>query len=165
MGYSGLYKNTLLEDVIPFWETKSLDTGYDGYFTCLDRKGKVYDTDKFTWLQGRQAWMFSFLYNNVERKDSWLKVAESGIKFLKDKAMTSDGAFYFSLSREGKPLIQPYNIFSDCFAAMAFGQYAKATQKEEYFDLAKKTYSNIIYLTSTMNTNSSLNNSARHEKL
>ena len=144
MNYSLLFKEGLLGSVIPFWENNSLDLVHGGYFTCLDRKGKVYDTDKFTWLQGRQAWMFSFLYNNVEKKDSWLKVAESGITFLKDKAMTSEGTFYFSLSREGKPLIQPYNIFSDCFAAMAFGQYAKATQKEEYFELAKKTYSNIL---------------------
>lgn len=144
MGYSELYRASLLDDVIPFWENHSLDSLYGGYFTCLDRTGEVYDTDKFTWLQGRQAWMFSFLYNKVEKKKDWLQIARSGVEFLKNNAMTSNGDFYFSLTREGKPLIQPYNIFSDCFAAMAFGQYAKATQDEEYFELAKKTYLNIL---------------------
>lgn len=144
MGYSELYRASLLDDVIPFWENHSLDSLYGGYFTCLDRTGEVYDTDKFTWLQGRQAWMFSFLYNKVEKKEDWLQIARSGVEFLKNNAMTSNGDFYFSLTREGKPLIQPYNIFSDCFAAMAFGQYAKATQDEEYFELAKKTYLNIL---------------------
>ncbi len=33
-----------------------------------------------------------------------------------------DGNFnwYFSLTREGKPIIEPYNIFSYTFATMAF---------------------------------------------
>ncbi|MEQ8422205.1 MAG: AGE family epimerase/isomerase, partial [Arenibacter algicola] len=63
--HSNLYKDNLLNNVIPFWERHSLDRTNGGYFTCLDREGKVYDTDKFMWLQGRQAWMFSTLYNQV----------------------------------------------------------------------------------------------------
>ncbi|UJH92638.1 AGE family epimerase/isomerase [Antarcticibacterium sp. 1MA-6-2] len=141
---SQLYKNSLLKDIIPFWERHSLDKDHGGYFTCLDREGKVYDTDKFIWLQGRQAWMFSFLYNKVEQKQSWLEIAKSGVDFLKNKAMDSNGNFYFSTTREGRPLVQPYNIFSDCFAAMAFGQYAKASGDGEIRELARKTYFNIL---------------------
>ena len=40
------------------------------YFTCLDRQGNVFDTDKFIWLQGREVWMFSMLYNKVEKRQS-----------------------------------------------------------------------------------------------
>ena len=58
--------------------------------------------------------------------------------------MDSEGNFYFSLTQEGKPLVKPYNIFSDCFAAMAFGQYAKASGNEEFKTLAKATYLNIL---------------------
>ncbi|MDD2245247.1 MAG: AGE family epimerase/isomerase, partial [Dysgonamonadaceae bacterium] len=47
------YKSELLEKVLPFWLHKSQDKEFGGYFTCLDREGKVYDTDKFMWLQGR----------------------------------------------------------------------------------------------------------------
>ena len=141
---SQLYKHTLLDNIIPFWEKHSLDNTYGGYFTCLDRDGRVYDTDKFIWLQGRQAWTFSYLYNQVERKASWKEIAESGINFLRNKAMDKDGNFYFSTTREGEPLIEPYNIFSDCFAAMAFGQYAKAKGDQEIKELARKTYFNIL---------------------
>ena len=63
--YSEKYRKALLGDVIPFWEMNSPDPVYGGYFTCLDRDGKVYDHDKFVWLQGRQAWTFSKLYNQV----------------------------------------------------------------------------------------------------
>ena len=50
------YKNELLNNVLPFWLQKSQDYVYGGYFTCLDRKGNVFDTDKFIWLQERQVW-------------------------------------------------------------------------------------------------------------
>jgi len=144
MEYANLYKKTLLTDIIPFWENHSLDSANGGYFTCLDQQGKVYDTDKFVWLQARQVWTFSMLHNQVERKASWLQIAKLGAEFLKKYGSDSKGNFYFSLAKEGKPLVQPYNIFSDCFAAMAFAQYAKASGNEEYKVAAKKTYLNIL---------------------
>ena len=62
------YRNELLERVIPFWLEKSPDMEYGGYFTCLDRDGSLYDTDKFIWLQGREIWMFAMLYNQLEQR-------------------------------------------------------------------------------------------------
>ena len=49
------YRNELLQNVVPFWEAHSPDHEFGGFFTCLDREGKVFDTDKFIWLQGRQV--------------------------------------------------------------------------------------------------------------
>ena len=49
------YKSELLDSVLPFWLEKSQDLEYGGYFSCLDRDGSVFDTDKFIWLQGRAA--------------------------------------------------------------------------------------------------------------
>ncbi|MCR8668701.1 AGE family epimerase/isomerase [Aestuariibaculum sp. M13] len=144
MNYSILYKDTLLNDILPFWERYSIDTQYGGYFTCLDRNGKVYDTDKFIWLQGRQAWTFSMLYNKVEKNPKWLEIAKNGIDFLRKYGSDKEGNFYFSVTQKGEPLVQPYNIFSDCFAAMAFSQYAIATNDEEIKELAKTTYFNIL---------------------
>jgi N-acylglucosamine 2-epimerase len=138
------YKNELLNKVIPFWEKNSKDEEFGGYFTCLNREGKVFDTDKFVWLQGREVWMFASLYNNVEKKPEWLSMAIHGSKFLKDYARDENGNWYFSLTREGKPLVQPYNIFSDCFAAMAFGQLYKATGDELFAQIARDTFNNIL---------------------
>ena len=80
-----LYKNTLLNDVLPFWENHSVDWEQGGYFTCLDRNGKVFDTDKFIWLQNRQVWLFSMLYNQLEKRADWLKIAANGANFLARK--------------------------------------------------------------------------------
>lgn len=144
MKYSQLYKDTLLKNIIPFWQANSLDIENRGYFSCLTQEGKVYDTDKFMWLQGRQAWMFSMLYNKVEQNQDWLDIAKMGVDFIRDFGMDTNGNFYFSTTRQGKPLVQPYNIFSDCFAAMAFAQYAKASGSNEYKELARSTYQNIL---------------------
>ncbi len=138
------YKNELLHKVIPFWEQHSVDEQFGGYFTCLDRQGNAFDTDKFIWLQARQVWMFSKLYNEVEQNENWLKIAENGAEFLQKFGHDGNLNWYFSLTREGKPLIEPYNIFSDCFATMAFGQLYKATGKEEYGEIARKTFDNIL---------------------
>lgn len=138
------YRSALLEDIIPFWMKYSPDHESGGYFTCLDRQGSVYDTDKFVWLQGREVWMFSHLYNNVERRAEWLDMALSGATFLEKFGRGPEGDFYFSLTREGKPLIQPYNIFSDCFAVMAFGELYKATGTALYGDIALSTFKNIL---------------------
>jgi len=140
---SNLYRTTLLDDVIPFWERHSLDGEAGGYFTCLRRDGSVFDTDKFVWLQARQVWMFSKLYNAVERKNSWLEMARLGAEFLRDHAIDPEGNWYFSLDRYGNPLIVPYSIFSDCFGAMAMGEYASASGEEWARDLAVRTYKNI----------------------
>lgn len=144
MKHSKLYKETLLKDIIPFWEKHSLDSINGGYFTCLDKTGCVFDTDKFIWLQGRQAWTFSMLYNKVENNKNYLKIAKSGIDFLIKHGQDPDGNFYFSTTQDGKPLIKAYNIFSDCFAAMAFSQYALASHDDEIKQLAIKTYHNIL---------------------
>lgn len=141
---AGQYRDELLNNILPFWLEKSQDREFGGYFTCLDREGKVYDTDKFIWLQGRQVWLFSMMYNRVEKRKEWLECAIQGAEFLKRYGHDGNLNWYFSLTREGKPLVQPYNIFSYTFATMAFAQLSIATGSEEYATIAKKTFDNII---------------------
>ena len=142
--YIQVYKEELLGSVIPFWMKHSKDEEFGGFFTCLDQFGNVFDKDKFIWLQGRQVWMFSMLYNNVEARPEWLEMAEHGADFLKKHGRDADGNWYFSLNQKGEPLVQAYNIFSDCFATMAFGALYKATAKEEYSEIARTTFNNIL---------------------
>lgn len=138
------YQNELLENILPFWLEKSQDKQYGGYLTCLDRKGEIFDTDKFIWLQGREVWLFSMLYNNVEHNPQWLECATQGGEFLKKFGHDGNLNWYFSLTREGNPIIEPYNIFSYTFATMAFGQLSKATGNKEYAEIAKKTFEIIL---------------------
>jgi N-acylglucosamine 2-epimerase len=138
------YKTALLEDVLPFWETYSIDKEQGGYVTCLDRQGKVYDTDKFIWLQNRQVWVFSSFYQTIAPRPEWLKMAAHGANFLAQQGRDPEGNWYFALDRSGQPLVQPYNIFSDCFAAMAFSQYARASGETWAQEVALQAYNNVL---------------------
>jgi N-acylglucosamine 2-epimerase len=141
------YKNALLQDVLPFWQQHSLDREYGGYFTCLDRTGQVFDTDKFMWLQNRQVWMFSTLCNQLSdlpQREEWLGVADHGAQFLAKHGRDAEGNWYFSLDRQGQPLTQPFSIFSDCFAAMAYSQYALATGQDWAKEIALQAYHNYL---------------------
>lgn len=138
------YKNELLENVLPFWIDFSIDKEYGGYFTCLDRDGTVFDTDKFIWLQGRQIWMFAKMYNTVEKKQEWLDIAIHGAEFLEQYGHDGNYNWYFALDQKGNPLTEPYNIFSYTFATMAFGQLHLATGNEKYAEIAKKTFEIIL---------------------
>lgn len=138
------YKAELLDKVLPFWLEKSQDKEHGGYYTCLDRAGNVYDRDKFIWLQGREIWMFAMLYNKVEKRPEWLECARQGAEFMKKYGHDGNYNWYFSLNEDGRPLVEPYNIFSYTFATMAFGQLSLATGNPEYADIARKTFDIIL---------------------
>lgn len=138
------YRSELFDNVVPFWLDKSQDHEYGGYFTCLDRKGDIFDTDKFIWLQGREVWFFSMLCNRVEKRPEWLECAVQGGEFLRRYGHDGNYNWYFALTREGKPLVEPYNIFSYTFATMAFAQLSLATGNDEYAEIARKTFDRIL---------------------
>lgn len=138
------YRAELYDNVLPFWLEHSIDEEFGGYFTCLDRDGSVYDTDKFIWMQGREVWMFSMLYNKVEKRQEWLDCAIKGAEFLKRYGHDGELNWYFSVDRSGKPLVSPYNIFSYTFAVMAFAQLSIATGSAEYAEIARKTFDKIL---------------------
>ncbi|MEY2949465.1 MAG: hypothetical protein RLZZ248_666 [Bacteroidota bacterium] len=138
------YREELFNNVLPFWMNHSLDQQEGGFFTCLDRNGNVYDTDKFVWLQARQIWTFAMLYKEEAMADEqWLSIANHGANFLSKYGRDEEGQWYFSLRRDGKPLVQAYNIFSDCFACMGFGKLFQVTQEEKHAAVALEAFHNI----------------------
>ena len=70
-----LYREELLEGVIPFWLRHSLDGEFGGHFTCLTRQGDVYDSRKYVWMQGRAVWMLSKLYCEFDPRAEWIDAA------------------------------------------------------------------------------------------
>ncbi|MEL6670757.1 MAG: AGE family epimerase/isomerase [Bacteroidota bacterium] len=142
--FAELYRQELLAQVIPFWETHSLDREQGGYFTCLQADGRVFDRDKFIWLQARQVWTFAMLYQQVAANPAWMDIALHGADFLEKYGRDEKGDWYFSLNQQGAPLVAAYNIFSDCFAAMAFGKLYQITQEPRYAEIAITTFDRIL---------------------
>lgn len=141
--YRLLYSKELEESVVPFWQKFSIDKEYGGYYSCIERDGTVFDTDKFLWMQGRELWGFSKVYNRVKKDPAWLEAAKGGAEFIKEHGRAPNGDYYFALDRQGKPLVQPYNIFSDCFCAAGYAEYYRASGEEWAKKLALEGYRRI----------------------
>ncbi len=142
--YIERYENELTEKVIPFWQNNCVDREYGGYFTMLDRDGSVYDTTKYMWMQWRIVYMFALLSKSRFGKPEFLDIAVQGYDFLYKNGRCSDGSYYFALNRKGEALTAPYNIFSDCFAAMGAAALFYATGVEEYRTEARSAMKSYI---------------------
>ena len=128
--YAERYRENLLESVIPFWMRHSVDHEYGGFFTCLDRDGSVFDTRKYVWLQGRQIWTLSKLFNEVERREEWIEAARLGVEFLRKHVRDREGRCYFSLTREGAPSFYQRKPYGAVFVMLGLLEYSKATGDE-----------------------------------
>lgn len=169
---AGLYRDTLLNDVMPFWLRHGLDREHGGILTCLDCDGSLVDTDKSVWFQGRAAWMFATLaraggfqpppepssqsstvgashaadggWKPPARVD-FLAPALSCIKFLRAHCAAPDGKLYFTVTREGQPLRMRRYVYSESFAAIANAAYAKAAGDARAAEDAVKFFATYLH--------------------
>ena len=95
-------------------------------------------------LSGCKAGKYGCLLCSTIKIQEWLDCAVQGAEFFKKYGHDGKYNWYFSLTREGQPLVEPYNIFSYTFATLAFGQLSLATGRQEYADIAKKTFDIIL---------------------
>jgi len=134
------YRESLLEDVIPFWLKEGVDEEFGGYLLMRDRDGTLLDDDKSVWFQGRFATILGAMYHEVEARNEWLEAALSGVRFLREHCFDEDGRMFFMVTREGKGLWKRRYYFSEAFAITAFAQVAKATGDEELAQEARDLF-------------------------
>ncbi len=135
-----LYRDGLLKDTVPWWQGCFIDKECGGYLTYRDADGTLLSTDKPIWVLGRIIWMWSRLYNEVEKRPDWLEVARHGVDFMLKHAFDSDGRMFFSVTREGKPLRKRRYLFSETFGVVALAEYARAAGSEEMLERARQLY-------------------------
>lgn len=138
------YQKQLLEDTVPFWFPRSVDTEFGGYLLMRDQDGSLIDDDKAVWIQGRAAWLLSTLYNTFEKKPEWLEASRSGIDFLNEHCFDTDGQMFFHVTREGKPIRKRRYYFSETFAVIANAAYAKASGDELAAEKARYLFGKCI---------------------
>jgi len=132
-GLMAIYRDGLLDDVLPFWLQHALDHEYGGYNTALDRDGTLVDTDKGIWVQGRFAWLLGEMCHSVEKRDDWLQAHQLGINFLERHGTDpADGRMWFHVTRDGRPIRKRRYCFSESFAAIAFAAHARLTGSENH---------------------------------
>lgn len=129
-----------------FWLKNGMDKENGGVYTCLDRKGEVYSTDKSVWMQGRCAWTFAHLCRLYGKRDEWMEASKSCLDFMEKYCINpdADGRMYFTVTAEGKPLRQRRYCFSEGFYAIANAEYYGLTGEKVFIDRARRAYE-LIY--------------------
>ena len=125
--YGEKCRKELVDGIMPFWMRHGWDREHGGVYTCLDRDGTLMDPTKSVWFQGRFAYALSYAYNTVERNPEWLEAAKSTIDFFERTCFDARGRMYFEVAADGTPLRMRRYVFSECFAAIALAEYARAS--------------------------------------
>ena len=140
-----VYRDGLLNDTLPFWFGHSIDNEHGGFTFSLDRDGTLLDTDKGVWQHGRFTWLLGKLYNSVERRDEWLQLARHGLDFIENHCFDpTDSRMWFHVTREGEPIRKRRYAFSEAFACIAYGEYAKATADDQLADRARQLFRSFV---------------------
>ena len=131
-----------LDRCVAFWLDNGMDPVHGGVYTCLDREGKVFSTDKSVWMQGRCGWIFAWLCRLYGPKDEWLAASKSCLDFLEEHCINHDagGRLYFTVTGDGKPLRQRRYCYSEAFYALANAEYYGVAGEEEYLERARRGY-------------------------
>lgn len=131
-----------------FWLEHGIDPQWGGVYTCLDREGNIYSTDKSVWMQGRCAWTYSYLCHVYGARQEWLDAAKSCLDFLEDHCINHEAGdrLYFTVTAEGQPLRQRRYCFSEGFYCIANAEYYGVTGEEVCLERARRAYKMIYEL-------------------
>ena len=135
-----LWTEQELERCVSFWLKNGMDHEHGGVYTCLDRTGKVYSTDKSVWMQGRCGWMFSYLCHVYGVKQEWLEASKSCLDFMEKYCINraAGDRMYFTVTKDGKPLRQRRYFYSEAFYALANAEYYGVTGETACLERARK---------------------------
>ncbi|MEG0755498.1 MAG: AGE family epimerase/isomerase [Oscillospiraceae bacterium] len=135
-----------LDRSVNFWLEHGMDKVNGGVYTCLDRKGDIFSTDKSVWMQGRCGWIFAYLCKVYGVKDEWLAASKSCLDFMEKYCINRAAGtrMYFTVTGDGKPLRQRRYCFSEGFYAIANAEYYGVTGDRACLDRARTAY-DLIY--------------------
>ncbi|MCE5251251.1 AGE family epimerase/isomerase [bacterium] len=134
----GLYRYDLFDDFLPFHDKFVVDHEYGGFMVTVDRDGTRLSTEKRTWYLGRGIWVYSFLYNKVDKNQKFLDIASKAVDFTLKNKPKGESRFPEAYSREGKPLSGPETrVYGDLFVANGLSEYSKAVGDDTYWNMAK----------------------------
>ena len=131
-----------LKRCVAFWLEHGMDREHGGVYTCLDREGEIYSTDKSVWMQGRCAWTFAYLCHVYGVRDEWLAASKSCLDFMEKHCINREAGrrMYFTVTADGKPLRQRRYCHSENFYTIANAEYYANTGDTVRIERARRAY-------------------------
>ena len=164
---TNLAQKSLLEltnEVIPFWERSGFDTKHGGFICGLSHKGAVVDSSKFSWYQGRGAWIFSKMYERTKNKKH-LDIAKGALAFVekhcRNQQKDGNNTFLDVVSRDGTILEGRSQIDQVGYASLFHAEgLQQVAVHEQDMEKKKKMLSDVMLLCQNFLSNCNKNRNA-----
>ena len=120
----------LEQRVLPWWQEHGVDHEYGGVLTGFDNAGRRLTTDKYTWSQGRWAWLCARIATDARagllRQDpqEWAGYARSTAEFVARHSVLPGDVTAHLVTRSGEPMRVgehgevSVSVLTDLFAAL-----------------------------------------------
>lgn len=133
-----------LDNTLDFWYNHGYDKVNGGFYTCLERNGNVYDTDKAVWAQGRGLWVFAKAYNFIKKDERYLTAAKHAYDFITGNCYDEDDRMFFTVTGDGKSIQKRRYWFSESFAVVGSAELYRATNDIKYLETARTTFDTLL---------------------
>ena len=133
-----------LKQTLEFWYEHGYDKVNGGFYTCLERNGNVFDTDKAVWAQGRGLWVFSKAYNFIFKDERYLECAKHAYQFITSKCYDLDERMFFTVTNDGRSIQKRRYWFSESFSVVGSIELYRATGDTSQLMNARKTFDTLL---------------------
>jgi mannose 2-epimerase len=140
-------ENHLVNELLPFWTSRMVDTANGGFLTHFDRYGNDSGEDEKSLIaQSRSLYTLSSAHRAGYGEGKYSALASHGADFLISRMWDSEyGGFYWMMDRKGNVKIDQKIVYGLSFAIYSLSEYTLATgdpRGREYagkvFDLIQK---------------------------
>lgn len=130
-------KGELINNILPFWSTKMVDTENEGFFGQMNGHNQIVPkADKGGILNARILWTFSSAYLQ-EKNPLYLEMANRARSYIMDHFFDQEhGGTYWTISFDGKPVDTKKQIYSQAFFLYAFSEHYRASGDESSLQTA-----------------------------
>ena len=116
--------------VLPWWQRHGVDAEHGGVFTVFDNAGRRTSTDKYTWSQGRWAWLCARLARDARlgvvdlAADEWSGYALGTARFIATRTLLPGPTTAHLTTQAGTPIPlgesgeTAVSVLTDLFAAL-----------------------------------------------
>ena len=126
--------------ILPWWEQQGADDLNGGVLTCFSNSGELQSREKYTWSQGRWAWLCAEIAADARSGilnvdgDMWARRAIQTAECIRQHAILPGGFTAFRTTETGEPLPSgPHgelatSVFADLFAVLGLAGAVKVPE-------------------------------------
>ena len=135
-------ENHLVNELLPFWASRMIDSENGGYITHFDEKGNDTGEDEKSLIaQTRCLYTLSSAHREGYGNGKLAEMSRHGVEFLLEKMWDKQhGGFFWMLDRKGNVKINQKIIYGHSFAIYSLSEYTLATGDKRGIEYAEKVF-------------------------